>query len=121
MYFLDLYNGPKTKRPARRWPKNGDMTWKEIGGKFGKDHATAIHAVHLINNLIDTNRTVATKIASYQIQIETILNFEKNIVIDKFIEIKELLKTKVDANNPISFDLIIVYNKLLEKYVNKST
>lgn len=45
------------------------MSWYMIGHAYGKDHATAIHAVKTINNLADTDKKIAGKMADYDKQI----------------------------------------------------
>jgi hypothetical protein len=103
MYFVKIYS-KKT-------------TWAQTASKFGKDHATAMHAVNTIQNLIDTDKNIAIKVQLYRIQIESILNFEKNIVTDKLIEFKEVLKNRIDNDLPITYESIIVYNKLLDNTI----
>jgi hypothetical protein len=112
MYFMDKYTRPKD----RKWQR-GDESWALIAGKFGKDHATAMYSVKAINNLIDTDKQVAYRISVYQTRIEEVLNFKINLITDKFVEIKEILKVRIENGLPITYDNIIVYNKLLESSI----
>jgi Bacterial dnaA protein helix-turn-helix len=105
MFFLKEYN-PKA-------------SFNEIADKFGQDHATAIHSIKTIKNLICTDKVIAEKISNYRIRIDTLLNFEKNIVVDKLEETKTILRLKIDSNSPITYENMIVYNKLIE--IDKKT
>jgi len=44
-------------------------TYEKIGDKFGKDHATVMHAVKVINNYIDTDKIKKETIESYSEQL----------------------------------------------------
>jgi len=97
-------------------------TWVAIGSHFGQDHATAIHAhktinnyIGTINNYIDVNKVIKAKVAYYDIKFKEINDFEKNVIIDKIIEIKELLARQINSDLPISYDMVVIYNMLLEK------
>jgi hypothetical protein len=47
-----------------------NMSYREAGEIFGKDHATAIHAVSVITKDMKTNVDLRRKIKSYQEKIE---------------------------------------------------
>jgi Bacterial dnaA protein helix-turn-helix len=110
MFLLDKYN-----RPKKETKREKTATLHAIGAKFDKDHATAMHSIQAINNLKDTNKEFAIKIASYEVQIETIVQFEKNIIKDRLVELKEMLKVKIDMENTLPVELVLVYNKLIQK------
>ena len=42
---------------------------QSIGSYYGKDHATCLHAVKAINNLIDTDKIIRAKVLEYTSQI----------------------------------------------------
>jgi chromosomal replication initiation ATPase DnaA len=42
-----------------------NITTVRAAGYFGKDHATAIHAKHVIQNLMDTDRKIREKVMDY--------------------------------------------------------
>ena len=46
-----------------------------IGAFFGRDHATALHAKKVINNLIETDKRFAQQIRDYKIQIDISIGF----------------------------------------------
>ena len=92
-------------------------TLAQIGLNYSKDHATVLYAIKTINNLIDTDRNIHAKIIMYEFKFEALLNFENNIIADKTEEIRELLKIQIDSGYPISYESVIVYNKLLEKTI----
>ena len=101
MFFLKRYSKETSER---------------IGKHYNKDHATVIHALKAINNLIETDKRIFAKIAIYECRIQALVNFDNNIITDKLIEIKELLKVQIDSNMPLNFGVITIYNKLIEKY-----
>lgn len=47
-----------------------NMSYKQAGAIFGKDHATAIHAVSVITNDLKTNVDLRNKINAYHVTIE---------------------------------------------------
>lgn len=83
----------------------------------GWDHATVMHGCKTIKNLIDTDKIIANKVNVYIIKIESHIGFEKNVTLDKIIEIKEYVKKQIDDNHPITNELIVIYNHLIEKIV----
>jgi hypothetical protein len=93
------------------------QSWSQIGKYYGKDHATAMYSVETINNFIDTNKKIAAKVSLYDLKIKLLNNFEVNIITDKICEIKELLKIKIDNEMIIDYNLIILYNKLIENKI----
>lgn len=95
--------------------KTSTDSWATLGKYFGLDHATAMHAVSHIQDLIDTDRKIAAKIILYDQRIQALLNFEINIITDKISELKEILKLKIEYNQTISYELLSIYNKLVEK------
>jgi hypothetical protein len=97
-------------------------SFAHIGSNFkseqnpkGLDHATVMHGCKTIKNLIDTDKIIANKINVYTIKIESHIGFEKNVTIDKIIEIKEYVKRQIDENQLITNELIVIYNNLIEK------
>lgn len=48
-----------------------NMTLHDIGGVFTKDHATVLHGIRTINNLIETDRVILEKMAVLRFIIET--------------------------------------------------
>lgn len=97
-------------------------SYSHIGSHFatdenpkGKDHATVMHACKTIKNLIDTDKVIASKIKTYDAKIAEHIDFEKNVTLDKITEIKEFVKRQIDENRPITNELIVIYNHLIEK------
>lgn len=82
---------------------------------YNKDHATCLHSVKVINNLIDTDKSIRNKVTAYEYKFKALIDFEENIITDKIIEMRESLKIKIDNALPISLESIIIYNKLLER------
>lgn len=89
-------------------------SWSEIAGHFNKDHSTAIHACKAINNLIDTDRAIALKIEMYRVDVTARVNSHTNLIIDRLTELKEILKSRIDNDLPISVNTIITYDNLLK-------
>jgi hypothetical protein len=94
--------------------KTSKDSWARIGGYFGQDHTTAMHAVQTIDNLILSDKKIASKIINYGKQIASLMDFETNIVADKIIEIIERIRNKIDKKEFISVETIILYNNLIE-------
>lgn len=86
-----------------------------MGRHYGKDHATALHGIKTVKNLMDSDKQIAYKIGVYETRIQALVDFEKNIMTDKLIEVKELIKVRVFDNKPLNYDLITIYNKLVER------
>lgn len=105
MYFLNMFT---------------DESWFTIAAHYGKDHATAMHAVDHINDLIDTDRKIAEKITRYKIEIEELIKFESNLKADRLIEVKEILHVKIASGDIISIELISAYNRLIENLAKTS-
>jgi hypothetical protein len=89
-------------------------SWAEIAGHFNKDHATAMHACKAINNLVDTDNSIALKIEMYRQDVKERVNIHKNLLIDRLTELKEILKSRIDNDLPISVNTIINYDNLLK-------
>lgn len=105
MYFLKLING-------------SSISWEKVGSFYGKDHATAMHASKAVKNLIDTDRNVAARITLYELQIKAVINFERNLVVDNLEVTKSRIKQMIDDGIPITYEMVSVYNSLLEKSIN---
>jgi len=105
MYFLKLING-------------SSISWAKVGSFYGKDHATAMHGSKAVKNLIDTDRNVAARITLYEIQIKSVINFERNLVVDNLEVTKSRIKQMIDDSIPITYEMVTVYNSLLEKTLN---
>lgn len=99
MYFLNMFTAE---------------SWFKIADHYGKDHATAMHAVDHINDLIDSDKKIADKITRYKLEIEGLIEFENNLKTDRLIEIKEILHVKISNGDRISLELISAYNRLIE-------
>jgi len=84
-----------------------------IGGHFGKDHATVLHACKTINNLIDTDKIVKDKVNTYSKKIKHREEFENNIISDDIARIKEQLIQYLIEEKEIDHSAIILYNRLL--------
>jgi len=102
MYFLRLVHGRR-------------MSWAKIGSFYSKDHATAMHARDAIQNLIDTDKNVSSKMCLYEIQIKAVINFEKNLIVDNLETTKARMKQMIDDDIPLTYELVTIYNALLEK------
>jgi len=90
-----------------------------MGRHYGKDHATALHGIKTVKNLMDSDKQIAYKIGVYETRIQALVDFEKNIMTDKLIEVKELIKVRVFDNKPLNYDLITIYNKLVEREISE--
>lgn len=86
-----------------------------MGRHYGKDHSTALYGIKTIKNLIDTDKQIAYKVGVYETRIQALVDFEKNIMTDKLIEVKELIEVTILDNKPLNYDLIAIYNKLIER------
>lgn len=86
-----------------------------IGSHFNRDHATVIHACKQINDLSYSDWDIKAKVKFYEHMITKLNNFENNIIIDKFSEIQEILRLKIDNKHIINHELIVIYNKLISK------
>jgi hypothetical protein len=113
MSLLAKYNIPKGKSHKQK-----TATLAAIGEKYGKDHALVLYSIKVIQNLKDTNKAYAIKITAYEIQVDIIVEFENNIIKDRMVELKELIKTKIDTDSSLPIELVLVYNKLLQKEQN---
>ena len=65
-------------------------SWHFIGGKFGKDHATAMHAHKTIINLCDTDRKIREKVAKYKLSLNRVEELKTNV--DIFEEMAEPIR-----------------------------
>jgi hypothetical protein len=102
MYFLRFFNGEK-------------MTWLAIGEKYGKDHATAMHAFDHIEDLIDTDKKMAEHVKLYKLHIKSVIDFKKNLVTDNVDLIKNIIRQRIDDDMPLSSELVSTYNLLTER------
>jgi hypothetical protein len=95
----------------RKYTKESEAV---IASRFGKAHCTCIHSVKTIKNLVETDRNIRGWVALYEIKLDSLLDFEKNMVIDKTTEIREQLKARIDNGFQISLESVIIYNKLIK-------
>jgi hypothetical protein len=102
MYFLRLFNGER-------------ISWASIGSNYNRDHSTAIHGCNHINDLIDSDKAFAEKVNAYKSQIESIITFEKNLVLDNLDQLKARMKQFIDDNISIPPDMLSCYNSLIER------
>jgi hypothetical protein len=84
-----------------------------IGGHFGKDHATVLHACKTISNLMDSDKRINYKILAYDSKIKEREQFEMNILTDDVVKLKDQLIQSLIVNKTIDHSSIEMYNKLL--------
>lgn len=85
-----------------------------IGKYYGKDHATVIYAEKAINNLIDTDKTVASKINIYYDKISMAIEYDFVGLIADINNCKKHLRDCINNDIPIDDRLINSYNNLLK-------
>jgi len=76
-------------------------SWHFIGGKFGLDHATAMHSYHTIEDLCATDKKIRDKVAKYRISLVRV----------------EELKTEVDIFEEMAEPIRISMVELQSKYI----
>lgn len=103
MYFLKTY----TKE-----------SWSKIGSHYNKDHATALYSFGVINKLTWSDKDFAMKIVCYGNLIKRIGSLEKSCEIDEYTDLKELIKGMIENNLPLTYETILVYNKMTEKNIS---
>ena len=103
MYFLKKFNRKQTLA--------------EIGSVYGKDHATVLHAIKTVNNLIDTDKSFSCKVELYSKKIETIASFINEKLENNFETIKKSLILAINNNEAVSFDLFISYTLMVENHL----
>jgi S-adenosylhomocysteine hydrolase len=91
------------------------ISWAKCSSYYAKDHATAMHAFKTINNLTETDSKIANDINLYCLKVEEIVNFEKNIITDRLCDIRERISVRIANNLPLTYELIMIYNNLIEK------
>jgi chromosomal replication initiation ATPase DnaA len=72
----------------------------KIGKHYGKDHATALHSIKVIKNLIETDRIIRTKIANYE---RIIKSNDYQYKFDKHLK-------NVKYGFPVISETIMIYN-----------
>ncbi len=112
------------------------MSYKELGEKFGKDHATAMHAYKVIKNYLGIDKVKTEKICEYLVTIPQIVKFvpsEFKIGVVIKSTIKKSTKKKfqnyvVDIEiDPITANLLstdkkaasIIFKKIRRSLINK--
>lgn len=102
MYFLRKVHGKK-------------MSWASIGGKYGKDHSTAMHAYNTIQNLIDTDKKFRLTNQTCEEKINFVVNRANVDDCMDLDTIKNHLLELINNNEAMTYNLFILYNKLTEK------
>lgn len=70
-----------------------ELSLSKIGGIFKKDHATALHAIRTIKNLIEVDKKIMYYVASIKVKINSIfpvLDIPKKNVYEELVYVKEL-------------------------------
>lgn len=70
-----------------------ELSLSKIGGIFKKDHATALHAIRTIKNLIEVDKKIMYYVASIKVKINSIfpvLDIPQKNVYEELIYVKEL-------------------------------
>ena len=88
---------------------------KKIGSFYNKDHATVLSSIAAVNNRIDTDKIVKRRYMEYDIKIYKLDNLKNEVYKDWLLEISERVMQQIKDYKPIDYDLIIVYNRLIEK------
>ena len=76
-------------------------TWAEISAYFDLDHATAMHAYHTIQNIIDTDKVFREKMNNHNKRL-------------KAIKIDKLLNDATINFQPLEFEVLKLENKINE-------
>ena len=88
---------------------------KKIGSFYNKDHATVLSSIAAVNNRIDTDKIVKRRYMEYDIKIYKLDNLKNEVYKDWLLEISERVMQQIKDYKPVDYDLIIVYNRLIEK------
>lgn len=70
-----------------------ELSLSKIGGIFKKDHATALHAIRTIKNLIEVDKKIMYYVASIKVKINSIfpvLDIPQKNVYEELVYVKEL-------------------------------
>jgi hypothetical protein len=70
-----------------------ELSLSKIGGIFKKDHATALHAIRTIKNLIEVDKKIMYYVASIKVKINSIfpvLDIPQKNVYEELVHVKEL-------------------------------
>ena len=95
------------------------MSLAKIGKYFNKDHATVLHGLRTLNNLIDTDYKVREKISLYESKIAAFSFEENKFVIKSFYDVQNLLITCINDRRSIDCNDVVFYNLLLAHFGNK--
>ena len=100
MYFM---------REFTNWPL------RMIGDLFGKDHATALYSIEVIQGFVDSDKKIADKVEMYRIKIKAAIQYDFVTVVSKIENLCDLIENCMQ--NQVAIDPILVdaYNKLLMK------
>ena len=88
---------------------------KKIGSFYNKDHATVLSSIEAVNNRIETDKIVKRRFMEYDIKIYKLDNLKNEVYKDWLLEISERVMQQIKDYKPVDYDLIIVYNRLIEK------
>ena len=95
--------------------KYTNSSLSKIASYYNKDHATVIYAIKTIRDRVETDKIFRNKFIMYDTRIFKLDKFMNDANIDYLAMIKERLIRHINNDEPINFDLIIVYNRLIEK------
>lgn len=93
-------------------------TWASLAAHYGKDHATAYHAIKVIKQLMESeerliHKPITEKIADYKKKIKARENFIAILLSKNIEDIKAILIDDIAAGRPVEILSIEVYNSYL--------